>query len=377
MADKEINITGSQRAAILMLGLGESLAAQLMKHMEPPEVERVGRAMASLSGVSDEQIAYVLSSFHEELSKVNPIGVGASSFTERVMLEALGEEKARNVLFKVMPGDKPTQAIEALRWMPAVTVANILKQEHPQIGAMILSLLDDTQSGEILPLLDKTLREEVMLRIARLETLDPAAMDELDRVLEQHIGEVKSTPPRPIEGAKSAADILNTVDAQLEGEMLEALKGSDEALGEEVSDLMLVFEHLRNVDDRSMQRLIREVSTDDMMIALKGSDPDLMDKFLDNMSTRAADMLVEDMEAKGPVKLAEMTEAQKKILVIAKKLEEDGEIMLGRKNDDVGTGRRGAKRLVSAASRRNRDGYGLEYSCDPGWRSPEGLRRGL
>ena len=336
MADKEINITGSQRAAILMLGLGESLAAQLMKHMEPPEVERVGRAMASLSGVSDEQIAYVLSSFHEELSQINPIGVGASSFTERVMLEALGEEKARNVLFKVMPGDKPTQAIEALRWMPAVTVADILKQEHPQIGATILSLLDDTQSGEILPLLDKTLREEVMLRIARLETLDPAAMEELDRVLEQHIGAVKTTPPRPIEGAKSAADILNTVDAQLEGEMLEALKGSDEALGEEVSDLMLVFEHLRNVDD-SMQRLIREVSTDDMMIALKGSDPDLMDKFLDNMSTRAADMLVEDMEAKGPVKLAEMTEAQKKILVIAKKLEEDGEIMLGRKNDDFVT----------------------------------------
>ena len=336
MADKEINITGSQRAAILMLGLGESLAAELMKHMEPPEVERVGRAMASLSGVSDEQIAHVLSSFHEELSQFNPIGVGASSFTERVMLEALGEEKARNVLFKVMP--RQTHAgYRGLRWMPAVTVADILKQEHPQIGATILSLLDDTQSGEILPLLDKALREEIMLRIARLETLDPAAMEELDRVLEQHIGAIKSTPPRPIEGAKSAADILNTVDAQLEGEMLEALKGSDEALGEEVSDLMLVFEHLRNVDDRSMQRLIREVSTDDMMIALKGSDPELMDKFLDNMSTRAADMLVEDMEAKGPVKLAEMTEAQKKILVIAKKLEEDGEIMLGRKNDDFVT----------------------------------------
>jgi len=202
---------------------------------------------------------------------------------------------------------------------------------------MILSLLDDTQSGEILPLLDKALREDIMVRIARLQTLDPAAMEELDRVLEQHIGAVKSIPPRPIQGAKSAADILNTVDAQLEGEMLEALKGSDEALGDEVSDLMLVFEHLRNVDDRSMQRLIREVSTDDLMIALKGSDPELMDKFLDNMSSRAADMLVEDMEAKGPVKLAEMTEAQKKILVIAKKLEEDGEIMLGRKNDDFVT----------------------------------------
>ena len=156
-------------------------------------------------------------------------------------------------------------------------------------------------------------------------------------MLEQHIGAVKSIPPRPIQGAKSAADILNTVDAQLEGEMLEALKGSDEELGDEVSDLMLVFEHLRNVDDRSMQRLIREVSTDDLMIALKGSDPELMDKFLDNMSSRAADMLVEDMEAKGPVKLAEMTEAQKKILVVAKKLEEDGEIMLGRKNDDFVT----------------------------------------
>ena len=337
MADKEVNITGAQRAAILMLGLGESLAAELMKHMDPAEVEQVGRAMNSLSGVSDEQVAHVLTSFHEELGKINPIGVGASSFTERVMLEALGEEKARSVMFKLAPGDKSTQGVEALRWMPPVSVADIIQQEHPQIGAMILSMLEDRQAGEILPLLEKELREEIFLRIARLQKLDPSAMEELDRVLEQHLGAGQKAPPKEVKGTKSAADILNSVDAKLEGEMLEALKNADNPLGEEVSDLMLVFEHFRNVDDRSMQRLIREVSTDDLMIALKGSDPDLMDKFLDNMSSRAADMLVEDMEAKGPVKLAEMTEAQKKILVIAKKLEEDGEIMLGRKNDDFVT----------------------------------------
>ena len=161
MAEKELNITGSQRAAILMLGLGESLAAELMKHMEPSEVERVGKAMASLSGVSDEQVAEVLSSFHDELGNVNPIGVGASGFTERVMLEALGEEKARNVLFKVMPGDKPTKGMDALRWMPAVSVANIIRQEHPQIGAMILTLLEDVLAGQVLPLLDQDLRKDI------------------------------------------------------------------------------------------------------------------------------------------------------------------------------------------------------------------------
>ena len=334
MAEKELNITGSQRAAILMLGLGESLAAELMRHMEPSEVERVGKAMASLSGVSDEQVAEVLSSFHDELGNVNPIGVGASGFTERVMLEALGEEKARNVLFKVMPGDKPTKGMDALRWMPAISVANIIRQEHPQIGAMILTLLEDVLAGQILPLLDQDLRKDIMYRVARLEKLDPSAMEELDKVLEHHIGAAPKAIARDVHGAKTAADILNTIDAKLEGEMLDALKSDDEALGEEVSDLMLVFEHLCNVDDRSMQRLIREISTDDLMIALKGSEPELMDKFLDNMSSRAADMLVEDMEAKGPVKLAEMTEAQKKILVAAKQLAEDGEIMLGRKNDD-------------------------------------------
>jgi flagellar motor switch protein FliG len=199
---------------------------------------------------------------------------------------------------------------------------------------MILTLLEDVLAGQVLPLLDEDLRKDIMYRVARLEKLDPAAMEELDKVLEHHIGAAPKAIAREVHGAKTAADILNTIDAKLEGEMLDALKSDDAALGEEVSDLMLVFEHLCNVDDRSMQRLIREISTDDLMIALKGSEPELMDKFLDNMSSRAADMLVEDMEAKGPVKLAEMTEAQKKILVAAKQLAEDGEIMLGRKNDD-------------------------------------------
>jgi flagellar motor switch protein FliG len=224
--------------------------------------------------------------------------------------------------------------MDALRWMPAISVANIIRQEHPQIGAMILTLLEDVLAGQVLPLLDEDLRKDIMYRVARLDKLDPAAMDELDQVLEHHIGAAPKAIARDVHGAKTAADILNTIDAKLEGEILDALKSDDEALGEEVSDLMLVFEHLRNVDDRSMQRLIREISTDDLMIALKGSDPELMDKFLDNMSSRAADMLVEDMEAKGPVKLAEMSEAQKKILVVAKQLEQDGEIRLGRKNDD-------------------------------------------
>lgn len=334
MAEAESKLSGAQRAAIFLLGVGEDAAASIMRHMEPKEVQRVGEAMASLAGVSNEQLAEVMSEFHNKAGSVNPLGIGASDFAQRVMVQALGEDKARSMLSKVMPGKAKTRGIEALKWMDARSVGELIEDEHPQIIAIVLASLDEDHAAAVLERLPDTVRPDVLMRVARLEMIDPAAMEELDRVLEKQLGRVAKSPPRAVNGMSTAAAIMNSVDADLEGTMMDALRASDEALTDKISELMFVFDDLMALDDRGMQRLIREISVDTLVIALKGVDEGLQEKFFSNMSSRAADMLREDLEAKGPVKLAEVETAQKEILGTAKQLADEGELMIGKGGDD-------------------------------------------
>jgi flagellar motor switch protein FliG len=334
MAEAESRLSGSQRAAIFLLGVGEDAAASIMRHMEPREVQRVGEAMASLSGISNEQLAEVLSEFHTKAGNVNPLGIGASEFAQRVMVQALGEDKARSMLSKVMPGKAKTRGIEALKWMDARSVAELIEDEHPQIIAIVLASLDEDHAASVLERLPEDLRTDVLMRIARLEMIDPAAMEELDRVLEKQLGRVAKSPPRAVNGMQAAAAIMNSVGAEVENTVMETLRASDEDLTNRISELMFVFEDLAALDDRGMQRLIREISVDTLVIALKGVDVSLQEKFFGNMSSRAADMLREDLEAKGPVKLAEVEAAQKEILATAKQLADEGELMIGKGGDD-------------------------------------------
>jgi flagellar motor switch protein FliG len=334
MADAASNLSGAQRAAIFLLGVGEESAATIMRYMEPREVQRVGEAMASLAGVSDEQLAEVLSEFNEKAGAVNPLGIGASDFAQRVMVQALGEEKARSVLSKVLPGKAKNRGIEALKWMDAGAVADLIGEEHPQIIAIVLASLDEEQAAAVLKCLPAELQSDVMLRVARLEVIDPAAMEELDKVLEKQLGRASKTPPRAVDGKSSAAAIMNSVDADLEASVLGAMRENDEELADKVSELMFVFEDLLSLDDRGMQRLIREISVDTLVVALKGVDTELQEKFFGNMSSRAADMLREDLDAKGPMKLAEVEAAQKEILGTAKQLADEGELMIGKGGDD-------------------------------------------
>ena len=326
-------LSGPQRAAIFLLGVGEDGAAAIMKHMAPREVQSVGEAMASLSDISNEQIASVVQEFSEKVSKVSPIGVGAGDFTRRVMVEALGEKRAHSMLSKVMQGNT-SKGMEALKWMDARSVVEIVSAEHPQIIAIVLASLEGDHAAEILALLDSDVRSDVILRIARLELIDPAAMQELDQVLERQINKGQELPPASVDGMNAAAAILNHLDTAQETEVLDSVKRVDMGLGEKIQEMMFVFENLMSLDDRGMQRLIREISVDNLVIALKGVDDELQEKFFKNMSSRAADMLKEDLEAKGPVKLADVELQQKEIVGVASQLAADGEIFIGKGGAD-------------------------------------------
>lgn len=333
MDDAAAGLSGAQRAAIFLLGVGESPAAAIMRHMAPREVQSVGEAMAALKDVSDEQIASVVQDFSEKVGQVNPIGIGASDFTRRVMVEALGETKARSMLNKVMH-DNTTKGLEALKWMDARAVAKILKDEHPQIMALVMASLEEDHAAQVMTLLPAESRTDVILRIARLDLIDPAALSELDQVLEKQLGDTPESPPATVDGMSTAAGILNHLDSALESEMLDSVKQADGDLGERIQELMFVFENILVIDDRGMQRLIRDISVDSLVVALKGVDEAVKSKFLDNMSSRAAEMLREDMEAKGPVKLSDVEAEQKEILTIVARLAEEGEIFLGKGGGD-------------------------------------------
>ncbi len=325
----EAELSGAQRAAVFLLGLGEEGAAAIMKQMSPKEVQAVGQAMASLSNVSDHQIAQVVHEFTTKVSTVNPLSLGAGDFTRRVMVQALGETKARSMLSKI-EGNGDPKGMESLKWMDARAVAGVIKHEHPQIIAIVLASLDGDHAAQVLALLPKDMTTEIMLRIAKLDAVDPIALQELDQVLEKQLGSAQKLPPSALNGMTTAAAILNNLDSDIEAELMASIKEIDGELGEKIHELMFVFDNLLDLDDRGMQRLIREISVDNLVIALKGVDDRVKEKFFKNMSSRAADMLREDLEAKGPVKLADVEAAQKEILTIVTRLIDEGEIFLSK-----------------------------------------------
>jgi len=336
MADIELTsgLRGAQAAAVFLLGVGEEPAAAIMRHLEPREVQRIGEAMATLSGISNEQVEAVMRDFKAHASAINPLGLGAQDFTRRVLVHALGESKARSMISKVMPDSDQARGVDSLRWMDASVVANILEGEHPQIIAIVLATLDEEQAAQILVKLPEDLRGDVLLRVAQLEVIDPAAMEELDKVLEKQLGKTRRSPSRAVNGANSAAAILNRTSSDIEASVLASIKEADANLGERVSELMFVFENLMGLDDRGMQRLIREIAVDQLVIALKGVEEAVQERFFSNMSQRAAEMLREDLEAKGPVKVSEVESVQKDILAVARRLADEGEIALRRGSDD-------------------------------------------
>lgn len=333
MADKESALSGTQRAAILLMSLGEKHAASILRHMDPREVHKVGTAMSSLGNITGEQVEKVLSEFLDSAQSKNSMSIGKDEYVSKVLQQALGAERAEGMINRVLEG-RNVKGLETLKWMGPETIVEVVRDEHPQIISIVLSQLDADQAASVLAGLDDEVRTDVLLRVARMEEIHPAALEELDRVLARQVGERSVVKPPRIGGSKKVADILNCLDTAAESALTKRLVELDEVLGQEIQELMFVFDNLKDVDGRGIQALLREVSGDVLVIALKGADDVLKDKIFSNMSKRAAEMMRDDMETKGPVKLSEVKEAQKEILQVAQRMIEAGEIMIGGKGGE-------------------------------------------
>jgi flagellar motor switch protein FliG len=334
MSEGELSRSGVDRAAILLLALGEQDAAQVLKHLGAKDVQRVGAAMAQLSTVSREEVSGVLSTFSSTVEQQTSFGVGTDEYIRKVLNEALGADKAGGVIDRILRG-RSGRGLEALKWMEAKAVGEILRNEHPQIIAIVLSYLDADQAAEVLTQLPEAMRGEILMRIATLDGVHPTALNELDEVLEkQFSGNGAGKSAGGFGGPKAAAEILNLVGTAQEGKIMAQIAKVDEALSQKLQDLMFVFEDLAEVDDRGMQELLREVPGDKLIIALKAADETLKQKIFKNMSERAGQMMKDDLEAKGPVRLSEVEAAQKEILMTAKRMSDEGRLALGGKGGE-------------------------------------------
>jgi flagellar motor switch protein FliG len=330
---KEAERTGTERAAILLLTLGEQEAAQVLKHMGAKEVQRIGAAMAKLSNVSREEVQSVIKEFATSVESQTSVGVGAEDFLRKVLVDALGQEKASSIIDRISIG-RSTKGLEALKWMDARAVAELIRLEHPQIIAIVLAYLEPDQSAEILAALPANMRSDVMVRIATLDGVQPNALTELDDIMEKTFAGKGTTRTSALGGAKAAANIINNLEPSQEGVIMEQIVQADEALGARIADLIFVFDNLLEIDDRSMQELLRQVASDKLLLAMKGCEDAMKDKIFKNMSQRAAEMLKDDLESKGPVRISEVEAAQKEILQTARKLAESGAIQLASKGDE-------------------------------------------
>lgn len=320
--------SGAERAAILLMSLGEEDAAAILKHMGPKEVQKVGATMASLTNISKNQVGEVLEEFVRTVDEQTALGVGSDEYIRKVLVQALGEDKASGLIDRILLG-RNSKGLEALKWMDPRAVAEIIRLEHPQIMAIVLSYLDPDHAAEVMQHLPERILPDVLMRIATLDGIQPGALNELDQILEKQFSGNSNVKSSVMGGVKSAANILNFMDSSLENAVLEKIREADDDLSQQIQDLMFVFDNLIDVDDRGIQALLREVSTESLILALKGADDMLKEKIFKNMSKRAAEALRDDLEAKGPVRVSEVEAAQKEILSIARRMAESGEIVLG------------------------------------------------
>lgn len=321
------------KAAILLLSLGETDAAQVLRHMGPKEVQKVGVAMAQMRNVHREQVEQVMGEFVEIVGDQTSLGVGADSYIRKMLTQALGEDKANNLIDRILLGGN-TSGLDSLKWMEPRAVADVIRYEHPQIQAIVVAYLDPDQAGEVLSHFDHKVRLDIILRVSSLNTVQPSALKELNLILEKQFAGNANSTRTTMGGVKRAADIMNYLDSSVEGALMDAIREVDEDLSGQIEDLMFVFDNLADVDDRGIQALLREVSSDVLVLALKGSDEAIREKIFRNMSKRAAELLRDDLEAKGPVRVSEVEGAQKEILTIARRMAESGEIVLGGKGGE-------------------------------------------
>jgi len=319
---------GIEKSATLLIALGEDYAAEVLKHLGPREVQKLGHAMANLKSVQRARVEEVLDDFHKVVTSQISLNVDTENYIRNVLNKALGDDKAANLISRILQGGE-TAGIEGLKWMDSATVADLIKNEHPQIIATILVHLENDHASEILNHFTERLRNDVILRIATLEGIQPGALMELNEALARVLSGSAAIKKTAMGGVRSVAEILNFIGTANETSVIDAVREYDPDLAQKILDEMFVFENLLDIDDRSIQLILREVQSDSLVLALKGASEQLREKIFKNMSQRAAEMLREDLEARGPVRVSEVEAEQKEILKTVRRLADEGQIVLG------------------------------------------------
>jgi flagellar motor switch protein FliG len=315
------------------MSLGEDEAAEVFKYLGPREVQKIGAAMANLKSISREQIQTVIGEFCEQAEGQSTMGVASNDYIRNVLKKALGDDKSAALIDRILQGGD-TSGIEGLKWMGSGAVAELIKNEHPQIIATILVHLERDQASEILAFLTERTRNDVLLRIATLDGIQPAALQELNDVLTTLLAGNKNIKSAAMGGVRTAAEILNFMPGTQEASVVDSIKEFDADLAQKIVDEMFVWENLLGLEDRAIQMLLKEVQSESLILALKGSSEGLREKIFGNMSQRAGEMLREDLEAKGMVRVSEVEAQQKEILKIVRRLADEGQIVIGGQGDE-------------------------------------------
>lgn len=319
---------GVRAAAALLLTLGEEPAAEVLKNLSARDVQKIGSAMATIGPLSRSELEQTLARFLEEADAQASVGVGAEDYVRSVLTNALGADKASGLLDRILLG-QASKGLETLKWMDARSVADQLRNEHPQTIAVVLAYLEPEQAGDVLMRLQESMRADLLARIAVLEGVQPGALSRLDEIIERQLSGGTSTRTTTLGGPKAAANILNTLEQTHESAILGAIRATDESLAVKIEELIFTFEDLLEIDDRGMQELLRNIEGATLVKALKAADDGVREKFFKNMSQRAAEMLRDDIDAAPPIKVSEVEGAQKEILVAVRQMAEAGKLALG------------------------------------------------
>ena len=318
---------GLESAAILLMSLCEEEASEILKHLAPKEVQGLGETIARMKAVTRDRVEEVMNQFESMASGESMLVPDNNEYVKAVLRKALGEDKATLLIDRILQGSD-VAGIESLKWMDAQSVAELLRNEHPQIVAAILVHLESDQTSEVLKLFTDRQRNEVMVRVATLDGIQPAALRDLNEVMGKVLAGGDRSRKASLGGVKAAAEILNMLGPAVETSVLDFVRESDNELAQKIMDSMFTFDDVEAIDDKGMQALLKEVQSESLVIALKGATPALRDKVFKNMSSRAAETLKEDLESRGPVRLSEVEAEQKELLKIVRRLVDEGQIVL-------------------------------------------------
>jgi flagellar motor switch protein FliG len=324
---------GVEDAAILLMSLGEEEAAEVFKHLAPKEVQKLGETIAKLKSIPRERVEGVLEKFSVVAGEQSMLVTDTDEYVKAVLRKALGDDKANLLIDRILQGSDVT-GIESLKWMDPGSVAELLRNEHPQIVAAILVHLDNDQASQVLKSFTERQRNEVLIRIATLDGIQPSALKDLNEVMSKVLAGGDRLKKASLGGAKSAAEMINLMGSSVETAVLDYIREADNELAQKIMDNMFTFDDLEKIDDKGIQSLLKEVQSESLVIALKGATPEMREKVFRNMSTRAAETLREDLESRGPVRVSEVEAEQKEMLKIVRRLADEGQIVLGGGGDD-------------------------------------------